>query len=261
MLRRLVRGVRDSRATAAIAPPLAAAVLRLLRRSLRVRHHGREHPEAYWARREGIIVAFWHGQLLMMPFVYPGRRTAILISQHRDGEYIARVAVRLGFRVVRGSATRGGPRAFRELMAALRDGWNVAITPDGPRGPRRQVKTGVLELARRTGMAILPVAFAAARARVLRRSWDGFFVPLPGSRAAYVWGEPLRVPPDADRPGVAECQRLLAERLDALTAEALAACATQPGSNVRTLERSVVQGRTVLPAMNHRRPEPPNGVG
>jgi hypothetical protein len=243
MLRRLIRRVRDSRATVALAPPLAAAALRALRRSLRVRHHGRAHPESSWVRGEGIIVAFWHGQLLMMPFVYPGRRTAILVSQHRDGEYIARVAVRLGFRVVRGSATRGGPRAFRELMATLRDGWNVAITPDGPRGPRRQVKAGVLELARRTGMPILPVAFAAARARVLRRSWDGFFGPLPGSLAAYVWGEPVRVPPAVNRPGLAAYQRLLAERLDAVSAEAeaLAAGATRRPSDVRTFARSGVR--------------------
>ncbi len=158
-----------------------------------------------------------------MPFAYPGRPTAILVSQHRDGEYIARIAARLGFRVVRGSATRGGPRAFRELIAALADGWNVAITPDGPRGPRRQVKSGVVELARRSGMAILPVAFAAARVRVLQRSWDGLFLPLPGSPAAYVWGEPLRIPPGTDRQGLEKYQQFLADRLDALTAEAEAA--------------------------------------
>lgn len=229
MLTRLVQAVRDSRPAYALAPPVGVACMRFLRWSLRVRHVGREHPEACWARGERIIVAFWHGQLLMMPFASPGRPAAILISQHRDGEYIARIAARLGFYVVRGSATRGGARALRELLTALRGDYNVAITPDGPKGPRRQVKSGVVELSRLSGMPILPVAFAAARARVLRRSWDQFFIPRPGSPAAYVWGEPLRVPPDTDRDELAKYQQLLAERLDALTAEA-AACAAAPAA-------------------------------
>ncbi len=233
MLKRLVRALRDARLTAALVPPLAVRLMRLLRRSLRVRHVGREHPESCWARGEPIIAACWHGQLLMMPFVYPGRPTAILISQHRDGEYLARIAARLGFQVVRGSATRGGPWAFRALLGSLREGRNVAITPDGPRGPRWQVKLGVVELARVSGKPILPVAFAAARARVYRRSWDGFFVPLPGCRATYVWGSPLRVPLNTDREGLVKLRRLLAERLDALTAEAEALCAEKPfGSSV-----------------------------
>lgn len=225
MLRRLLGAVRGSGLAYALAPPVGVACMRWLHATLRVRRRGGEHLEACWARGERIIAAFWHGQLLMMPFAYPGREWTILISQHRDGEYIARIAARLGFRVVRGSAARGGPRAFREMMAALRGGVNVVITPDGPKGPRRQVKSGVVELARLSGMPIVPVAFAAARARVLRRSWDQFFIPVPGSPAVYVWGEPIRVPAATGRQELAKCRRVLAERLDALTAEAEACCA------------------------------------
>ncbi len=131
--------------------------------------------------------------------------------------------------MVRGSATRGGARALRELIGALRGGRNVAITPDGPKGPRGQVKSGVVELARLSGMPILPVAFAARRARVLRRSWDRFSVPVPGSPATYVWGEPIRVPADTDREGLAKYRQVIADRLDALTAEAAcAACHVHP---------------------------------
>ena len=226
MLRRLLRAVRDSRLAYAVAPPVGVAVMRLLSRSLRVQHHGREHPEACWAQGERIIVAFWHGQLLMMPFAYPGREWSILISQHRDGEYIARMAALLGFRVVRGSATRGGARAFRELIAGLRADRNVVITPDGPKGPRRQVKSGVVELARLSRMPIVPLAFAAARVRALRRSWDQFFLPSPGSPAVYVWGEPIRVPAGTDRGDLPKYQQRLAEGLDALTAEACCAALT-----------------------------------
>lgn len=225
MLRRLLRAVRDSRPAYALAPAVGVACMRLLAWSLRVQHHGREHPEACWAQGERIIVAFWHGQLLLMPFAYSGREWSILISQHRDGEYIARMAALLGFRVVRGSATRGGARAFRELIAGLRADRNVVITPDGPKGPRRQVKSGVVELARLSGMPVMPLAFAAARVRVLRRSWDQFSVAVPGSPAAYVWGEPIRVPAGTGREDLAKYRQALAERLDALTAEAEAACA------------------------------------
>jgi lysophospholipid acyltransferase (LPLAT)-like uncharacterized protein len=99
----------------------------------------------------------------------------------------------------------------------------VAITPDGPKGPRCQVKSGVIELARLAQMPILPVAFAPERARVLRRSWDQFFIPLPGSRAVYLWGEPIRIPPEIERTRLGMYRQGLARRLDALTAEARAA--------------------------------------
>lgn len=242
MLSPLVRLLRDSRVARALVPPLGTAGLRWVHRSLRVRHLGREHVEAPLAAGERVICAFWHGQLLMMPFAYPGETAAVLISQHRDGEAIAGIAVRLGLHVVRGSARRGGARAFRQMLGAVRGGWNVAITPDGPRGPRRQVKVGVVELARRSGAPIVPVAFAAARARVLRSTWDQFLVPLPGSRAAYVWGESIRVPPAADRAELAKYQHLLADRLDALTAEAEALAAQrQQRSDLREFGRSDVR--------------------
>lgn len=214
-----VRQRRIGRVALGWGPPIAAAVLRWLRRTLRARHHGREHPEASFAKGESIIVAFWHGQLLMMPWAYPGTPAAILISQHRDGEYISRIAERLGFVSIRGSATRGGARAFRQLIQATRDGLHLVITPDGPKGPRGKVKSGVIELARLTGSAICPVAFSAWPRRFLR-SWDRFLVPLPFARASYVWGEPLRVPMDAGKDEVRKLCQLLGERLDALTARA-----------------------------------------
>jgi lysophospholipid acyltransferase (LPLAT)-like uncharacterized protein len=171
------------------------------------------------AKGERAIVAFWHGRLLMMPFVYPGQPVTILISQHRDGEYITRVAQWLGFTVVRGSATRGGAAAFKQLVQALRDGGHVVVTPDGPKGPRQRVKSGVIALARLTGMPILPVA-CGAWPRIILKSWDRFLVPYPLGRVVYVWGEPLYVPADTDKAGVEKYQSLLADRLDALVMEA-----------------------------------------
>jgi lysophospholipid acyltransferase (LPLAT)-like uncharacterized protein len=120
---------------------------------------------------------------------------------------------------VRGSATRGGARAFKQLLQCLKEGSNVAITPDGPKGPRQQVKSGVIELARLSGMPILPVAFGS-QPRTILKSWDRFLVPHPFARAVFVWGEPVYVPEDAERDLLKKFESLLAERLDALVEEA-----------------------------------------
>jgi len=210
---------RDWAITLRVVPWLSSLLLRAVAATLRRTDIGQEHVEGCLGRGERAIVAFWHGRLLMMPFAYPGQPVSILISQHRDGEYITRVARWLGFGVIRGSATRGGPIAFKQLIQALRDGRHVAITPDGPKGPRHRVKSGVIELARLTGMPILPVAFGAWPRSILK-SWDRFLVPHPFGRAVYVWGEPLYVPADADKVAVEKIQSVLADRLDALGMEA-----------------------------------------
>lgn len=214
-----LKAPRDWKVSLTFGPWLASLLMRAGAATLRRIDVGREHPESCWAKGERVIVAFWHGRLLMMPFGYPGQSGTILISRHRDGEYISRIAERLGFRVVRGSATRGGAGGFRRLLQALRDGSNAVITPDGPKGPRQRAKSGVVELSRLSGMPILPVAFGAWP-RTILKSWDQFLVPHPFGRGVYVWGEPIYVPGDADKAAVEKFQLLLAERLDALVAEA-----------------------------------------
>jgi lysophospholipid acyltransferase (LPLAT)-like uncharacterized protein len=190
-----------------------------LYRLLRIVHVNTGYPESCLARGERVICAFWHGRLLMMPFAYPGQRVVILISQHRDGEYISRIARAFGFQVIRGSATRGGVGALRQIIRALKEGLNLVITPDGPKGPRAKVKSGVIEIARLTGAPIVPVSFSAVRRRFLK-SWDAFLLPLPFSRAVYIWGEPIYVEPMATKEEVAKYQDILAERLDLLTMKA-----------------------------------------
>lgn len=210
---------RDWNITLLVVPWLFSLLLRAVAATLRRTDIGHEHVDGCLGRGERAIVAFWHGRLLMMPFAYHGQPVTLLISQHRDGEYITRVACWLGFSVVRGSATRGGAVAFKQLIQVLRDGRHVGITPDGPKGPRQQVKSGVIELARLTGMPILPVTFGAWP-RTILKSWDHFLVPHPFGRAVYVWGEPLYVPADADKVAVEKFQSVLADRLDALGMEA-----------------------------------------
>jgi lysophospholipid acyltransferase (LPLAT)-like uncharacterized protein len=216
---RAVTRLREHRLVLQVVPRIAVWLMIGLYRLLRVVHVNTGYPESCLARGERVICAFWHGRLLMMPFAYPGQRVVILISQHRDGEYISRIARALGFQVIRGSATRGGVRALRQIIRALKEGLNLVITPDGPKGPRAKVKSGVIEIARLTGAPIVPVSFSAVRRRFLK-SWDAFLLPLPFSRAVYIWGEPIYVEPMATKEEVAKYQDILAERLDLLTMKA-----------------------------------------
>lgn len=147
----------------ALAPRLAALLIRSLRRLVRLEYRRRGIVEDLVSRGERFILAFWHGQLLMMPYAYPGRRMTVLISEHRDGELVGRTMQRLGFSVTRGSTTSGGARALHALVRQARQGWDVAITPDGPRGPRHVAQRGVVELARLSGLPIVPAAFGASK--------------------------------------------------------------------------------------------------
>jgi lysophospholipid acyltransferase (LPLAT)-like uncharacterized protein len=156
--------------------------------------HGEELFDR-WARGEQLIVAFWHNRAVMMPIPSRGRKLCIMNSRSRDGEIATRALARWGIRSVRGSATRGGAAGFMQLVNAYRAGYDLAVVPDGPRGPCYVVKPGVIHLARVTGAPIVPVTYAASRIRQLR-SWDRLIIPLPFSRVLYVVGEPLRVPRD-----------------------------------------------------------------
>lgn len=146
-----------------LLPPLGYAVIRLLGATLRLRTMYPERVDARWAVGKPVIIAFWHGRQLMMPLAYRGSRVEIFISAHRDGELVARILRWFGFGAVRGSTTRGGTRALRGLVRAGRAGADLVVTPDGPRGPRCQAQAGVIELAKLTGLPILPLTFAASK--------------------------------------------------------------------------------------------------
>jgi hypothetical protein len=136
------------------------------------------------------IYALWHETLLFPTWLFSHCNIRVLISRHRDGEYITRIVQRLGYEVIRGSTTRGAVPALREIM---RGDKHLAITPDGPRGPRRVLQQGTAYLAARTGMPIVPVGTALSRAW-RARSWDQFVLPKPFARAACYLGPPIHVP-------------------------------------------------------------------
>ena len=202
-----------------IVPRIYVWVLRLFSLTIRKEYLHEEYPKEFWNQGRYIIFPFWHQRLLMMPFLRYSGRVGMMISQHRDGEFIARAVNQFGVNPVRGSTTRGGLSALRGMIRLFRTGANLAITPDGPQGPKHVVQIGVIELARQTGAPILPVTYSASRKKVLG-SWDNFIVPLPFSKVAYLWGEPLFVPRDADKDRMEECRRLLQERMRQITEEA-----------------------------------------
>jgi lysophospholipid acyltransferase (LPLAT)-like uncharacterized protein len=204
-LKRLIKSL-----TLAIVVPLAYWVIELLSWTMRIEMVNGQIQDHYRRKGRPLIFAFWHGRLLMMPTVYRGKGVAIPISLHQDGELISRTVKYFGFRSIRGSTTRGGFSAMREMLKVSEEGYDIAITPDGPRGPRYRVQNGVIELAKRTGMAIIPVTFNASRKKVFR-SWDRFLLPYPFSRGIFIFGKPLLVPQQMDK-GVFEQTRLLLER-------------------------------------------------
>jgi lysophospholipid acyltransferase (LPLAT)-like uncharacterized protein len=155
------------------------------------------------------IYAFWHENLLIPAYQYGRRDIRVLISQHADGGLIAEACRHLRFRLVRGSTTRGGVEAVRQMLR-LGGKSHLGITPDGPRGPRRRVQPGLVYLAARTGLAIVPVGFAFGGAWRLP-SWDRFALPHPWSAVSCVTTEPIRVPEGANRDRL-EAYRLRVEQ-------------------------------------------------
>jgi lysophospholipid acyltransferase (LPLAT)-like uncharacterized protein len=151
-----------------VLPPVGAALIRGIARTMRHETRGQEGVDALYREGGHAIIAFWHAQQLMIPIGYRGTRAHVLISQHGDGEIIARIIARFGHGAVRGSSTRGGAKALRALIRLARSGQDVAVTPDGPKGPRHVAKLGVIQLAKVTGLPIVPVAFACSKKNSLR---------------------------------------------------------------------------------------------
>lgn len=186
-----------------LLPLLASWLLRALNLTLRWQVDAATAARIRALQTSGtppFILALWHNRLLVLPFAwekYMRRirpRAFVLTSLSGDGEWLARLAARFGFDAVRGSARRRGPEAVRELAGRLRAGHDVAVTPDGSRGPVYALKGGVVLLAQLSGAPVVPVSVEFSRAWRLR-SWDRFFIPKPFARVTLRVGEPFTVPP------------------------------------------------------------------
>ena len=222
--------MKVARVLRGIAPAVGAVLVRLVGVTWRVRVVGVDEVEGMWRERRAVIYIVWHGRILIVPWLYRRlrrrrgiRAPLVLVSRSRDGELGTRYVEHFGLSVIRGSSSRGGGAALRGLVTAIGNGVDVAIVPDGPRGPSEQLQGGVVALAVLTGAPVVPLAIGARPARRLA-SWDRFLVPLPFARCVLAFGTPRPVAHDADRDQAGkELEHALAEitaRADTLAAGA-----------------------------------------
>ncbi len=168
-------------------------------------------------RAHGAIYLVWHAELLPQALLHRDENLAVLVSGHRDGEYLASVLSRLGFLAIRGSSTRGGAPGLLKMIRAARAGQALAITPDGPVGPARRCKPGPIHAAAATGLPIVPIGAATRRAWRIR-SWDEFIVPYPGATVYVSYGEPIEVPSDVPKEDIGRWQARVDQAIDEVSA-------------------------------------------
>lgn len=200
---------------------LGALLVRALAATWRMRVIGDEGLRAEREAGRAVIITLWHGQMLPLLHQHRGEGVAILISEHRDGEIIARIATALGHRTVRGSTTRGAGRALLSMVRQVESGQDIAVTPDGPRGPARSFAPGALIVAQRTGAAIIP-ATVVARSAWRLGSWDRFMIPRPFTRVVISYGAAAHVSAGDARAASSEAPRFQQLMEDAERAAATA---------------------------------------
>ncbi len=142
--------------------------------------------------KKPVIILIWHGKLFLGPYFFRDRGLMAMISPSEDGEIIAQIAFRWGYKVLRGSSSHSIIRAWIEMKNELKRGGEVVFVPDGPSGPNREMKPGALKLARDTGAYLIPFTFSSSKKKILR-SWDKFLIPKPFSRIVAIFGEPLTI--------------------------------------------------------------------
>lgn len=175
----------------AIVPPLAAFSIRALGSTLRYEEVVATHAKAPDDFPEPSIYAFWHRSLLLAVYRFRSRKIAILVSRSFDGELIARTAERLGFHAIRGSSTRGGPTALRQLAEAYRQGYLCAMTVDGPRGPAQVAKPGPVQLAELVDATEIGTFYVLPENAWVLKTWDKLLVPKPFSRVRLTVPNPV----------------------------------------------------------------------
>ena len=183
---------------------------------------------------ERFLYCVWHDSIMMPIFAARHVYSSALVSRHHDGSYIAGILGMVGISSVRGSTKHGGARAFRQMITTAKDK-HIVITPDGPRGPRRKMRSGIVFLASHTGRAIIPTAYGCIRSWNIQGSWTDLMMPKPFTKIFLLAGEPIKVPADLSREQVARYMALVQDEMNRLAVEveemiALSRKATAPPS-------------------------------
>jgi lysophospholipid acyltransferase (LPLAT)-like uncharacterized protein len=171
--------------------------------------------DAIHATGKQVILTFWHGRIFLATYFFRDRGIVVMTSQNRDGEYIARVIQRFGYKAARGSSSRGSHRATVECLRAMKDGKDLGLTIDGPRGPRYVAKPGAAYLAKKSGNPVIPFNVAAEKKWVMS-SWDHFQIPKPFSKAIVLVGDPIYAGADLDREQLQAIEVKIQSELDEL---------------------------------------------
>ena len=229
----MLKAILNSGPVQAALGALLAGYMSLVKATTRWERRGLAHAEPVWNSGQGVVGCVWHSRILMTIALWPkhAQGPAILISRSRDGDVVADAARRHDVGVVRGSSLnqrkttkqKGSVGAFREMTRHIETGGCMAVTPDGPRGPRMRAGSGAVKLARTGAVPVLPCAWSTRRAIVFD-SWDRFMLPLPFARGVIVYAEPIWIGADADGAALETARATLEDRLNQATAEADQAC-------------------------------------
>lgn len=228
--------LRKSATGRLLAAHLGAFYIRLVAWTTRWDRIGRQNYDRLLQGDTGVIATAWHGRLFMAPLWVPrNRRTIAMISRNDDGELISALVRRFKVNAIRGSTydhekkrEKGGSEVYSDAVQELTGHKAlVAITPDGPRGPRMRAQRGIARLSIETGAPIQPIAFSVRRGKVFR-SWDRFLLPWPFGRGVQIFDEPLWPPESDDEAATDAFLSRIEERLIAITTQADALCGREP---------------------------------
>jgi lysophospholipid acyltransferase (LPLAT)-like uncharacterized protein len=198
-----------------IISELAHWIILIVGKTLRWRVEGLDNLASLEASKGKVIYVFWHGRIFAATYYFRNRGIVVMTSRNRDGDYIARTILRLGYGVARGSSTRGGSSALLKMFHELKRNREVAFTIDGPLGPRYVAKPGAVWLASKTGVSLYPFNVSSEKKWVFR-SWDHFQVPKPFTRIVLLMGAPIFVKPQANQQELDQAQQLLQQTLEDL---------------------------------------------
>ncbi|QSH41078.1 lysophospholipid acyltransferase family protein [Lentisphaerota bacterium ZTH] len=178
-------------------------------------------PDDLTNKARSCITVTWHNRLMFFPAAFPAvarKRTKAVVSASRDGQYITDLIAQFGIGSVRGSSSRKGANAQRAALKGLKDGYHVAFTPDGPRGPKYKMAKGPVHLASITGRPIVPLSINASRYWQIR-SWDNFQIPKPFAKLTLILGQPIEIPPDLSDKELEKWRQLVEDKLMEITAD------------------------------------------
>lgn len=178
---------------------------------------GYEEVEKLREQKIPIVYVYWHRHIFVTIYRFMNTGARPLISLSEDGEMVAQVAIEFGMNPVRGSSSRGGAKAFIQLLNSIKEEKSeVLITADGPKGPAREVKDGVIRLAQKSGSVIVPIAWHAGRVKIFEKSWDRFKIPLPFGVITYAYGKPITISETGSKEDEETLKQRLKEAIDTL---------------------------------------------